>query len=1059
MASKPTIGAKIVLEGEKEYRQALSNCNNTQKVLKSELKVLTAEYANNANSLEALRAKNENLTKQQEEQEKKLALLRGALEKAAELYGENSTQVQNWQIKLNDAYAELQKINRELNDNQKYLKEAEESTNGVAKSIDEYGNKIKEAKEKTLGFGDILKANLASEAIVNGVKSLFNAIRDGSRALVDIVKETAAYADNILTLSVQTGIATDTLQELNYMAELTDTSLETITSTMARNVRSMNSAREGTKLYADAYKSLGVNVIDPVTRQLRDSVTVYWEVIDALGRVANETERDAIAMQIFGRSARDLNPLIAVGKQGVAELADEARRMGAVLSQETLEALGQTDDALQRMYQQLDITKRKIGLEAAPGITEAIEKITDKLDEADYKFAEFASGSINGIIDAFIWIVDNSDFVISGLKGVTAAFATKKAAEGIEYAIDAYKALTSATKAATTAQTALNTASKASVIGTIASVVIGASTALYTYAKNLDEVANASKRNIESIQENIKNREESKKKIEEEYGAIKILKDNLFELANKESKTNDEKREMVTLVEELNRLMPDLNLSIDEHNGLLNMQEEALEKIIDKRLKYNMVMAAQDDLQRIASEKYNTEKTIKDLENKIDEIEKLRKKYDTASSKAIMGYADASLYNRLKGYREDIEEQQKLLEKLDEEYKNTIEYIQKNSSVIEKPVNKFVSSINEGANETVNIVNKLADEINDIYNTASKELDKRLKKERKDFEENQKAQVKTLEDTKKKELKLLEDAHKKKLALIDEEYLEKMKVVDEDRYKALKAIQDQIDAIDAQQEAEDRAAKLKEEAEKRAELQAKISNAKTIEDRMDAQKELQDFEEKVARDRLKTERDLQKDILKEQKEKINDYYDEKVRVIEEEKKKQKEAAEQAYEYDKSFIEQKYRDELEALKKIQEEEKESFGDRQEEYKKYLKEQKDLAIENAKKTYEEDLRLFKLNNALKEKEISKADYIRGIDFGNLKTSDITSGKIQVSSSDLMSYMQYGTPVKPEVAQIKAEFDYNDMVDAFTTALKKLNLTVVLDGKKVGSIVQNTVNKMIN
>lgn len=59
---------------------------------------------------------------------------------------------------------------------------------------------------------------------------------------------------------------------------------------------------------------------------------MYWEVIDALGEVSNETERDAIAMQLFGKSAQDLNPLIAQGSEGIAALTEEAKRMGAVLS-------------------------------------------------------------------------------------------------------------------------------------------------------------------------------------------------------------------------------------------------------------------------------------------------------------------------------------------------------------------------------------------------------------------------------------------------------------------------------------------------------------------------------------------------------------------------------------------------------------------------------------------------------------------------------------------------------------------------------------------------------
>ena len=141
-------------------------------VLKSELKSVTAEFEGNANSIDALRKKNEILNKQQAEQEKRIKLLRGALENAAKQYGENSRQVQDWQIKLNNANAYLLKLNREINDNEKYMKEAESSTKKTARSIDEYGKQVDGATQKTSIFGDVLKANLVSDAISNGVKKL-----------------------------------------------------------------------------------------------------------------------------------------------------------------------------------------------------------------------------------------------------------------------------------------------------------------------------------------------------------------------------------------------------------------------------------------------------------------------------------------------------------------------------------------------------------------------------------------------------------------------------------------------------------------------------------------------------------------------------------------------------------------------------------------------------------------------------------------------------------------------------------------------------------------------
>ncbi len=109
----------------------------------------------------------------------------------------------------------------------------------------------------------------------------------------------AAYADTVLTESTVTGIATDKLQEYMYAAELVDVSTETLTKSMAKQIKSMKSVHDGSKTMAAAYDALGVSVTDS-NGDLRDGDTVYWELIDALGKVENETERDALAMQVAG---------------------------------------------------------------------------------------------------------------------------------------------------------------------------------------------------------------------------------------------------------------------------------------------------------------------------------------------------------------------------------------------------------------------------------------------------------------------------------------------------------------------------------------------------------------------------------------------------------------------------------------------------------------------------------------------------------------------------------------------------------------------------------------
>ena len=114
--------------------------------------------------------------------------------------------------------------------------------------------------------------------------------------------------------------------------------METITKTMVKNIKSMTAAQQGTTEYVDAYKRLNVEYEDG-NKKLLDSETVYWKLVDALGQVANETERDSLSLTIFGKSAQDLNTLIVQGSSGVAQFTDEAKKMGAILDTDTLQKI------------------------------------------------------------------------------------------------------------------------------------------------------------------------------------------------------------------------------------------------------------------------------------------------------------------------------------------------------------------------------------------------------------------------------------------------------------------------------------------------------------------------------------------------------------------------------------------------------------------------------------------------------------------------------------------------------------------------------------------------
>lgn len=217
------------------------------------------------------------------------------------------------------------------------------------------------------GFAAAL-AGAGSIALSIG-SQIASGLAEGATALANFTAQGGAYADEVLTMSTNTHIATEDLQAYMYAAELVDVSTSTLTSSMARNVRSMNSASDGTGAVAEAYAQLGVAVTD-ADGNLRDSQTVYWELIDALGQVDDYTQRDALSMQIFGRSAQDLNSLVAVGSEGMQTYAQQARDAGAILDGETLDAFGAFDDVTHQLDSGMQAAQNALGTVLLPILTE-----------------------------------------------------------------------------------------------------------------------------------------------------------------------------------------------------------------------------------------------------------------------------------------------------------------------------------------------------------------------------------------------------------------------------------------------------------------------------------------------------------------------------------------------------------------------------------------------------------------------------------------------------------------------------------------------------------------
>ena len=384
------IGAKIGLQGGNQFKNELKQITQTGKTLSAQMETLASSFSTSENKEKALAKATENLDAQIKNQQKLVDKLAQAVSRSAQEKGEDATETQKLKEQLAKAETKLNKL--------------KDTTAETAVGMDELGDKEEEATQKTSMFGDVLSASLVADAIKAGFNALIDGLKEVVKYFVDATKAAAEYADKILSLSAQTSMSTQSLQEYQYMAALTDTDLETITGSLTKLTKNMSSARDGTGSASDAFSQLNVSVTDS-NGQLRDSSAVFDEVITALGSITNETERDALAMDIFGKSAQDLNPLIEAGGDALAAFRDEAHQTGYVLDDETLTAMGQVQDGFDRLGLAADSVKMQIGAAIGqfilPYLNELVSAVQALVGGGDVEaFVSSISNIVNGLLGA-----------------------------------------------------------------------------------------------------------------------------------------------------------------------------------------------------------------------------------------------------------------------------------------------------------------------------------------------------------------------------------------------------------------------------------------------------------------------------------------------------------------------------------------------------------------------------------------------------------------------------------------------------------------------------------
>lgn len=446
----PSINSKIKLDGEREYKAALAEIKSGLNVLKSELNLASEQFRDNADSVEALTKKNDILDRTILTQKEKIEQIEKALQSSASAYGEADERTNRWKTQLNNAQAELVKMERALKDNEDALQKAQREADGTTTAFGKLKKALSDTKEQgggikglfanlkeefsgnnevMRGLGDALTdvagkfgiqlPDAAKKAVasLNGIHAgtalaytglglLGAALVKAEKALISMTKKGAEYAKEIKTFSSVTGQSVESLQEFDYAAEMIGVSSDRIRDSLKETTNKMQEARDGNEATAAAYAKLGVSITD-ANGNLCSAEDVFYDTIDALGQMENRTERDALAMDLMSESAQELNPLIDAGSGALKKYADEAHDMGYVLDNEALTALTEVDDAYQRLQKSQESAKNQLSAEFAPYLTEFYEKITKLIKDGGKAMKE------SGLVDSFGMLLETVGNIIA----------------------------------------------------------------------------------------------------------------------------------------------------------------------------------------------------------------------------------------------------------------------------------------------------------------------------------------------------------------------------------------------------------------------------------------------------------------------------------------------------------------------------------------------------------------------------------------------------------------------------------------------------------------------
>lgn len=284
---------------------------------------------------------------------------------------------------LQDAIAQTKDRLQQLKEAQKGVAVGSEEWNALQREIVDTEQQLESLEKEYRNFGSVAAQQIKAagqkmEAFGNKVSDVGNKLKPLSRfaagigaGLVGLGYKALTTADDLNTLSQQTGLTTDEIQQMQYASELVDVSFDDMAGALKKLKKNMTGQ-------ADTWKQLGISVTD-ADGNMRDAKDVFYESLDALSQIENETERDQLAMNLFGKSADELAGIIDDGGAALKEYGQEAQDLGLIMEKDTIDSMNELKDTMDKLKANFGSTFIKLGASIATAFAPALAKVSEVL--------------------------------------------------------------------------------------------------------------------------------------------------------------------------------------------------------------------------------------------------------------------------------------------------------------------------------------------------------------------------------------------------------------------------------------------------------------------------------------------------------------------------------------------------------------------------------------------------------------------------------------------------------------------------------------------------------